>query len=529
VKTSLLIGSGAAAAGAAAALLEDPTQRVLVLDVGNRLEADLEATRVRLAQSREEDWMDADIQRIARLPDAARSGGLPQKRSYGSNFPFSDVGQLDGVAAAEGTNGSVVSGAYGGFSNLWGAQIMPFSRATFDRWPVSYAEMEQHYRFAQREMSLAADRDDLVDLFPLPNEHHALPPLDERTEAVLKRYTLARASLQSRGITVGRARLALQADMCTRCAMCMTGCPYGLIYSASQSFDRLRPHARLDYRSNLLVFRVEQNSGAPRVLARELRTGETMVFEADRVFIGCGAIGSTRLVLGSRARLKRPVAMAESAQFVVPTVSMHAVRDPRDERRFTLNQFNLLYDASGDGRDLCQIHFYPYNELFLRALPHVLQRPATRTLTKALLRRLSVGLGYLPSWRSPPVTVTAYARGAEELPGLSICGSERSGWPPMLKRFVAQLLRAAPSLDLWPILPSTTLSGPAKSYHFGSSFPHHEVRSATTTDRLGRLEGWDRVHLIDAAVFPDVPATTFTLTVMANAHRIAAETLRLAE
>jgi choline dehydrogenase-like flavoprotein len=41
------------------------------------------------------------------------------------------------------------------------------------------------------------------------------------------------------------------------------------------------------------------------------------------------------------------------------------------------------------------------------------------------------------------------------------------------------------------------------------------------TDGLGRPREWRRIHLIDASVFPSVAATTFTLTVMANAHRIA--------
>jgi choline dehydrogenase-like flavoprotein len=35
--------------------------------------------------------------------------------------------------------------------------------------------------------------------------------------------------------------------------------------------------------------------------------------------------------------------------------------------------------------------------------------------------------------------------------------------------------------------------------------------------------------LVDASVFPNVPAMTFTLTVMANAHRIAFETLELSQ
>jgi choline dehydrogenase-like flavoprotein len=49
------------------------------------------------------------------------------------------------------------------------------------------------------------------------------------------------------------------------------------------------------------------------------------------------------------------------------------------------------------------------------------------------------------------------------------------------------------------------------------------------TDTLGRPPGWDRVHLIDASVLPSIPATTITLSVMANAHRIATAAAMIAD
>jgi choline dehydrogenase-like flavoprotein len=98
--------------------------------------------------------------------------------------------------------------------------------------------------------------------------------------------------------------------------------------------------------------------------------------------------------------------------------------------------------------------------------------------------------------------------------------------PPMFNSLKRRLLRAAPKLDLWPVGSRSTLSGAAKSYHFGGSFAHRSVpATAGTTDRRGRLDEWSRVHLVDGSVFPSVPSTTFTLTVMANAHRIADEAL----
>ena len=98
----------------------------------------------------------------------------------------------------------------------------------------------------------------------------------------------------------------------------------------------------------------------------------------------------------------------------------------------------------------------------------------------------------------------------------------------MLKGLVRAMVKVAPALDLWPVLPMLSISAAAKSYHFGGSFPHGRTRvGRPTTDPLGRLAAWDNIHLVDASVFPNVPATTFTLTIMANAHRIASETLGL--
>jgi len=42
------------------------------------------------------------------------------------------------------------------------------------------------------------------------------------------------------------------------------------------------------------------------------------------------------------------------------------------------------------------------------------------------------------------------------------------------------------------------------------------------SDVLGRPVGFTRVHAVDSTVFPTVPAAPPTLTIMANAYRIAA-------
>ena len=99
------------------------------------------------------------------------------------------------------------------------------------------------------------------------------------------------------------------------------------------------------------------------------------------------------------------------------------------------------------------------------------------------------------------------------LPDVAVrVASDRSS---MFGSVLRRLTALGPKLDLHPVLPMARLSGPGKSYHFGSTFPH-----GNGSDLLGRIGQLRNVHLIDGSVLPSVPSTTFTLTVMANAHRI---------
>jgi hypothetical protein len=137
MESVLILGAGAGAAGAATALAARGV-RTQILDVGEQLPAEHRAARDRLALLPTPEWSSKDLATITKQPvAAARVRGLPEKRTFGSDYPFQDVGQRAGITADDAVNSALVSGAYGGFTNVWGAQLMPFSAATFRDWPVS--------------------------------------------------------------------------------------------------------------------------------------------------------------------------------------------------------------------------------------------------------------------------------------------------------------------------------------------------------------------------------------------------------
>ena len=524
MNSALIIGSGPAAAGAALALSDASDMKVTVLDIGLGLELDRRQQVEQAAAVDPDEWDASLVKDISEHPVAMPGGGLPEKRVYGSDYPFRNIGQLDGVTST-GANASLVSAAYGGFSTVWGSQLMPFSSSAFASWPFSASWIRPHYEAVLREVPLAAEQDDLDATFPLLTKPASLPPLSRRSQAVLQAYAHHRARLNRHGITVGKARLAFRAADCVRCGMCMTGCPYHLIYSAAQTFDSLSRLNRITHYNGFLALKVSEDRLGATVHAKELSTGQVHRFEADRVFVACGAVGTTRLVANSLRMFDMTIPMVESQQYVLPLMSLRPAGNPQLARDFTLNQFNMTVSGMDDSPDLSQLHFYTFNAAFNDALPDVLGERAEAQL----LQRCSVALGYLPSWRSPRLSLRVRTPIDEaELPLLHVShGSVPSGRGQMLRSVLWRLLRSGPLLDLYPVLPMMRVSAPGKSYHFGGSFPHKEVPAVLASDRLGRVGGWDRIHLIDASVFPTIPAMTFTLTIMANAHRIASESMEL--
>jgi choline dehydrogenase-like flavoprotein len=85
----------------------------------------------------------------------------------------------------------------------------------------------------------------------------------------------------------------------------------------------------------------------------------------------------------------------------------------------------------------------------------------------------------------------------------------------------AALARPFRRAGLWPLRMALRHGAPASSFHAGGTLPMAATPGPGRTDVAGRPFGLSRVHVADASVLPEIPATTITLAVMANAHRIA--------
>ena len=89
-----------------------------------------------------------------------------------------------------------------------------------------------------------------------------------------------------------------------------------------------------------------------------------------------------------------------------------------------------------------------------------------------------------------------------------------------ISRF-SSLMKYAGYYGLTPMVQSTIKAGGG---HLGGTFPMNKnPKNKFETDILGRISGWDNIHIIDSSIFPSLPGTTIGLLAMANATRIATE------
>jgi choline dehydrogenase-like flavoprotein len=525
---NLVVGSGPAGVAAALALLERGRE-VTMLDFGRTLEPEYARLPQSVAGLPREQWPPATFAKLAAITGPMQDG-FPMKTNFGSDFAWRESPELLPVEL----HGADIlySLARGGLSNLWGANVVTFCDDDFAGWPLDGAALAPSYRAVLEHLPLSAERgDDFEADMPLHTERLEPRPLSEQALHVLARLKGRAGEVHARGFRFGPSRLGLRVNPsardpgCVRCGLCLHGCPHDLIYNSAQTLGQLEGRAGFRYEGGLYVTRFVEGSDGVEVQATRAGGSEPVTFRGRRLFLGCGGFSTARLLLESLERFDREALMLESQYFLIPLLSWKHFPHAHVERLTTLSQLCLrLRDRAVTERDV-HLLLYGYNPLYR---PVVGATPARflPPLMDQLLGRLLSLQGYLHSDVSPRLAMRLRRSGSGPAT-LVVEGRTYPGTAAIVRRIEARVRAIGAALGASPIPFMTRVGKPGKSYHSGGTFPMSRTPSEAGSDLLGRAFGLSRVHLVDSSVFPTIPATNLTLTVMANAHRIAAESTDL--
>jgi choline dehydrogenase-like flavoprotein len=514
-----VIGSGPAGVACAKALRARGAE-VLMLDAGLELEPDRARLVRQLAGTKSSEWTSRDL--------AALKGSISanaddiSKLIFGSDFPYRET---ETQIPWRGKNiGLRPSLAFGGLSNVWGAAMLPHRDTDIADWPIKNAQLAQHYRAVAKFTGIAAQRDDLEEIFPLHCENPGELKPSRQAKLLLENLNRHRVELRERGWCFGRARVAIHAADCVYCGLCLHGCPYGCIYNSADTVRELRAEKNFSYQRDVIVTSLRENSEKVFIEGFHRETRAPLAFEADRVYLAAGVIPTAQILLRSQNTFDHPLKLRDSQYFLFPILLARRARDVKAEALYTLSQvFIELCDPKISRRSV-HLQIYTYSDFIAQAVRKKFG-PFARALgilARQLEDRMIIAQGFLHSDDSATIEMTLKRDGEKDFLKLDAQSNPESRG--IAKKVLRELLRQSRRLGGMPLAPLLQVAEPGRSFHCGGSLPMRAQPENFETDLLGRPRGWSRVHVVDASVLPSVPATTITFSVMANAHRIGWET-----
>jgi choline dehydrogenase-like flavoprotein len=508
----LIVGSGPAGVSAAFPLL-DAGLRVAMLDGGRQPsqpppQQDFLSARHEADQWR---WMLGTDFHALRLPDAVS----PKLRAAPLAYAF------EGFAAANRIRGedfvAVGSLATGGLSNAWGCGV---ARMTAEEggFPFEASELDASYEAVARRIGISGGcDDDLSAYFGLDALADPPLPMDAGSERLLASYMRSRQQLRRDGFRLGRSRVAVLSreragrQACNLSANCLYGCYRGAMYSAAQDLHALRLRPNFTWLPGTVVRRIER-SGEGWTVHANSQHAAVQVF-APRLVLAAGTLATSALVLRALhgvARLR--LLSGPTAAFLLWQPQLLGA--PRAVG-FGLGQLSFTVDLPGCVRAFGSTFAttgLPLAE-FARHLP--LARRGGMQVLRHLLGSCLVGNVFLPGQLSQ-AEVRLAGDGT-----LIVAGNHSPEVPALLAQTRSVLSRAWRRMGAWMLPGSFTAGRPGADIHYAGTLPMVRDPVPGQTSAEGAVEGLAGVFVVDGACLPALPEKSHTLTLMANADRIA--------
>lgn len=417
--------------------------------------------------------------------------------------------------------------AKGGLAAAWGATCAFLNAEELRAAGLPPDEMPRHYEIVARRIGVSGPQDRPGVQPPLRLDHHCA--------ALLRAYWKKRRSFDAMGIEVSQPHAAaLTEDLGSRKRTAYTDMeyfadPHRSVYRPQYTIDELTAEENFQYCPQHLVERIEPRGGEVEVVASRIGDADTdsapQRFRARRVILAAGAVGTARILLRSFGLENRPVPFVSKPH--VLTACMHprmlGRAGPKD--RTSLCQL-LVYEKSAGGaggaRGACA-QLYSYRSPLLFRLLRAVPLPVPEAL--GLLARLMPSVLFADIRFAP--SSHANGRLLLEPGGRRLQIRVRSSAEERRRRRLSMrsLHRALRALGLVPLRTLELAEG--TTFHYAGTVPCSESPSEHLlgTDGQGKLHQSERVYVADASVFRCLAALPHTLTVMANANRVAEHVL----
>lgn len=390
----------------------------------------------------------------------------------------------------------------GGLTRYWGGVTLPFGAADLRQWPIGESDLAPFYDRIGREMGICGSddgQDSRPGLRPVPLARRFLDAVAARPKA------------NGLGLHAFVPRLALEtreeeASRCTYTGWCMAGCPRSSFYSASATIDRMIGQGFI---SKVISGKVQAIDTVARTLSVASPTGQSQQGPFDLILVAAGCLGTAQILLGSLPALPH-LEVLDNPVFTFPIFAPGGGQQTGEQDGyFALTNACVTVTPEDTALPSASVQVYPaMDHLWQSLLPGVLW-PAMAPVGRFLRRHLLIGRLYLHSDYGSAIRMRLNADGSPAL-SLARSGGMPAGLWPSIRQSLSSRGFLVPRLP--PMRQKT-------SSHYAGAFPYGTGGLAAD----GRLH--PGIYLCDSVVFPNGPAVSPTLTIMANAMRTASSAI----
>ncbi len=425
------------------------------------------------------------------------------------------------------------SSGLGGLGVSWGANCFALEPYELERIGICPSSLAGHYACAAREAGISGRTDDALSPLIANLDRSVIQPplpLDSNAETILRRYQAREARYQASGIFLGQSLLAmLSQNVDGRTANPQTDMDFWAdagrsVYRPRYTIEKLKSRSNFTHLTGRLAQRFLPGEDGVTLECRNLDSGAAEAISARKLLLAAGAINSGRLALASSRDYQSRLPILCNPNHWVAAINLSMLGKPARDRRHSLSQLTVLMRAECDGPDYVLAQIYSYRSLLLFRLLKDIPLPPKQGLL--FLRLLATAFTcvniHFPDRPGADRWLQLEAReSGEVLRASTSYSAAETAW---IQRQERRMLRFLAGLRCIPMGVNKPLHG--ASIHYAGTLPYASEDRPYTTTPDGKLRHAPNVYVADGSSWRFMPAKGLTLTLMANARRVAAQALQ---
>ncbi len=512
----IIIGSGPAGVQAATVLIA-AGRSVMMIDGGKKAPAlpqapDANFEDVRRNNQDQARWFLGDD--LSGIPVSGLTGGLGGGQVSGNRANVVS-GAREQLPITEENCQIIQSLAEGGLGAAWGAACAVPEESELTAMGLNAKDMQRHFDAVINDIGVSGPQ-------IRGGIQPALPP-DLHASLALETYKKKQVSFEKKHISVMQPLSAiLTQDNDDRRASNLADMEYWSdprrsVYRPQYTLEKLRSSHSFTYKGDLIVERIVSDTEGCTVHARRM-SGGTESYRAKRVILAAGAVGSARIALQSVGLYDTPLPFAAKPHVFSACMHPATLGKTGPKSRSSLCQLLILDDnvLSGVRSGCAQLYSYRSLMLFRLLGSQPLAYPEAMKILSMLTPSLVIADIRFPAFGDNGSVSLVRTKDGDSLRiTCRVPDAERDA----RKHSWQRLKQGLRMLGMLPLRNMELPEGSAS--HYGGTLPMQGTNRILTTDARGKLRGLEHVSVADASVFPMLPAVPHTLTLMANARRIA--------